>query len=55
MAGDVDVGRDDATVTITSSRLAVPADAAVDDPRNAGVAYCKLWTPAEALRLALNP
>ncbi|NNL14130.1 MAG: hypothetical protein HKO82_10655 [Acidimicrobiia bacterium] len=55
LAGAVDVVRDGPTVTISSSRLVVAADADLDDPRNTGLAYCKLWTPADALRLALNP
>ena len=51
----VDVAGDDTTVTITSSRLVVAADADLEDPQLTGLAYCKLWTPAEALRLALHP
>jgi hypothetical protein len=55
LAGSVEVGRAGNTVTIASSRLVVAADAGLDDPQNTGLTYCKLWTPAEALRLALNP
>jgi hypothetical protein len=39
----------------TSRRLVLAADDDLDSPHNTGLIYCKLWTPAEALRLALNP
>ncbi len=55
LAGSVGVERNNTTVTITSARLTVAEAAGLDDPQNTGLTYCKLWTPAEALRLALNP
>ncbi len=51
--GDLDVNRNGDTLEVTSASLPVPLDANAGE-EFVGVHYCKLWSPADALRFVLE-
>ncbi len=51
--GDLEVNRNGNTLEVTSASLPVPLDANAGE-EFVGVHYCKLWSPADALRFVLE-